>query len=375
MRRSTRGAAPVVLVACAALLLVAWPAIAQTSLETSASKEAWFQRALVGGGEDPACSSPAGCPFEAAAPADPYPEDTLHVGAIGGRQESATYLVFPLSGADPDAEVTGGTVHLPVADESSGTSRPDAAAMVACLVTEPFAAAEGGPPEEAPAVDCTTSVDAVYEPDADPARFTVDLIPFVRRWTAGARNHGIGLLVAEGSQETWHAAFSASSREGDDVAPPPTATLTVAEPSSDEGSAPGRPDEPVGGPAGGVDDDTAASMGGTSPPASTGRSSVAGSPQLGREPQPDVAPEGEAPRPQVAQPDEPASATPISQPRVAGGYAYPGVWLLPLALLVGAGSLLRTLRTDVEVLTDADERDLVGRLWLAFFPDGDRGAT
>lgn len=375
MRRSTRGVAPGVLAACAVLLLVAWPAVAQTSQETSASKEAWFHRPLVGGGEDPACSSPAGCPFEAAAPADPYPEDTLHVGAIGGRQESATYLVFPLTGTEPDAEVTGGTVHLPVADESSGTSRPDGAEMVACLVTEPFPAAEGGDPEDAPAVDCTTSADAVYEPDVDPARFTVDLTPFVRRWNAGARNHGIGLLVAEGSQDTWHVAFSASTREGDDVAPPPTATLTFAEPPSDDGAPDGGAGEPIAGPAGGTDDGDRAPPEAAPPPVSTGRSSVAGSPQLGTAPGPEVAPQGQAPPPQVARPDEPESVAPISQPRVGGGYAYPGVWLLPLALLAGAGSLIRTLRADVEVLTAEAERDLVGRLWLAFFPDGDRGAT
>ena len=101
---------------------------------------------------------------------------------------------------------------------------------------------------------------------------------------------------------------------------------------------------------------------------------MARSPQLGTAPQPEVAPEPEGPQPEVAQPEQPASATPISQPRV-GGYAYPGVWLLPLALLAGAGSLIRTLRADVEVLTAETERDVVGRLWLAFFPNGDRGAT
>lgn len=352
--------------AASVLATLASPTVAQTSVDVATDKEAWYRTRVVGGHDDPACSSPAGCPLEPGLPADPYPEDTLHVGAVGNRQESATFLSFPLGTVPPGGEIIGGTVLLPVADQDSGTNRPEAAQLTACLVTEPFEPVQGGPPEEVPAVDCSTSADAIFEPEADSPQFSVDLTPFLHRWEQGAENHGIGLLMAEGNEEAWHVAFSASSREGDE-APPPSATLTWVDASSD------RPAERSQAASDGAVPNPPNGAGDSDEPGRTRAPSASlTQPQTSRAPTLESAPdEDDAPAPMVA-PEQEAATPTAATAQQAAVYAYPEAWLLPLVLLVGAGSLIRTLRVEVEVLADGAPRDLTGRLWLAFFPDSNR---
>ena len=185
----------------------------------STSDEAWYA-------PPPTCALPTGCgPTESLPPLSRYPAGTLHVGVTAGLEDARTYLKLDLGGVPFDATVTGGTLTLPVAPAADGTSSPEMAQVAACFVTAPFAPAEGSvaPP---PAVDCSTTATAVYEP-GPPAVLTVDLAAFTARWGAGETNNGIALLPAAGTAPgtTWHVAFSAKSRTGSDV-PAASARLT-----------------------------------------------------------------------------------------------------------------------------------------------------
>lgn len=367
-RGRARATLIVALIVPVAVLLTAPPASAETAEDVPTGIEAWYRTPLVGGSEDPACSGPAGCPFQPAAPADPYPENTLHVGATAGRQDSATFVTFARTGIPFDAELADGTAILPVASSDAGTFQPEEAHLVACLVTEPFKPVQGGPPEEVPKVDCTTSSEAVLQAEADPAHFRVDLAPFIARWNAGVPDNGIGLLAGDGSEGRWHVAFSASQREGEDVAPPITATFTF---TTSEDDSPVLPPAPVGEgvsdtPGGDGDFATPGASGGLSAPSFTSDRGAG----LNDAAPPEVAsgPAGSQEAESVAEPQV-ADVPPPAPAAATSGYAYPSMWLMPLVLVVGAGALARGLTEDVEVLDEDASRGLLGRLWLAFFPD------
>src|SRR5207244_8268599 len=112
-----------------------------------------------------------------------WPAGALHVGLSAGVEDARTYLKLDLGPVPSDATLTGGTLTLPIAPAADGTSSPEAAKVVVCFATAPFAASQGSPAPP-PAVDCTTSAPAQFAAGPPPV-LTVDLAPFASRWAAG----------------------------------------------------------------------------------------------------------------------------------------------------------------------------------------------
>jgi len=290
--------------------------------------DAWYAAAA-------ACtSSPTGC-LPAAAPASPYPAKTLHVGVVAGQEEARTYLSLDLAALPGGTALTGGTLRIPVGGPDDGSRSPDTASLQACLVTAAFHDAAEGATDAPPAVDCRTTAPAKYVAAAgnDPEMFTVDLTAFGSAWTAGSLNQGIALLPAADTAppSSWHVAMSAHDRTGSTVAAP-TATVQYASAAAGDAfdtadvSAPAAAD-------------------------SAGSSSVSfAAPPLA--PQADTTPALQAP---AVQPEVAAQASPVPPVQQVtpqafvggGGFAYPGVFLLPLLLAGAGGWLARALTRDL----------------------------
>lgn len=185
--------------------------------------EAWHRISVLAPDEEPTCDLPAGCPAPQPAlpPADAYPDDTLHVGRELGRDVAQTFFTFDLRSLPSDATVVGGLVTLPVAGAESGTSNPQAAEMVACLLDEPPDPVQGGESSDRPDFDCeAASSRTIYDMDEDV--FIVDLAPIGALWADGAPNHGVAIVPDPdpvGSHATWRVVFHGKDRDADDAVP------------------------------------------------------------------------------------------------------------------------------------------------------------
>ena len=221
-----------------------------------------------------------------------YPEGTLHVGAIAGQESDRTYLRFEL-GAPQDAQLTIATLTIPVAADA-GTMSPEDADIRACAVPEGFTSGD----DPAPEVDCDRSADAAFVAGDTPV-FTVDVSTLV------VDGH-VDLALVPAGGDAWHVGFDSTSREGGSPATV-VAAFTPADPS---------PAVPA--------------------PTAGGRSSSR--PTFAAPAPPVRPPVLAAPRAPVAvggaiagvagQQVEPTSDTD------GGGFRYPGVFALPLALLL-----------------------------------------
>lgn len=361
-------------VTCALLLalpvVAALPVLAQPaggSAEAGTSLEAWYRTSPVGGEDDPLCATPAGCPAAPVSPAPPYPDGTLHVGATSGRPDAVTYVAFDTSILPAGAELTGGTAVFPVAGVQDGSVAAETAELQACLVGQPFEPAQGAPAEEAPAPDCAVPVPATYVAEGEVPSFEVDLTRFAAAWGGIGAIAGLALVPADGATGTWHVAFSGREREQEASAPPITALLTYREAAADSGAGGGFGSSLFPDPPSGSSGSSGSGFDSSSSPFSSGFQSAPSSGPAVAAPQ-TAAPGGADPAPQVAAP-ETVTGQPVAALVAPGAYPYPVVWLLPLALALGAVVLSRALTGEVEVLADDDERDLIARLWLAFFPE------
>ena len=314
-----RGARVALVTAIGALAIVVAVGRAGASAPSTASVvpelESWYQ-------PDPTCASPIGCstgalPTEVAVPS-PYPEGTLHVGWASGAETARSYLAFPVAGL---GTITSATLTVPLdVDPANGDVRSADAQVRACLATGNLSDVEGAI-SQPPNVDCTN--DAVLEYVASPTPQLVgDLEPLLIGLTTSS---GVALLpVADATAAAWHVTFSAHDRDGEEVTPPASLRLVVAEEDAEE-----RPPAPT------IDV-------GTLP------QSVA-LPDLGALPPPTAPPVVQVPV-TVAPPPVITTTTPIT---ATVGFAYPGLLLLPLVLLVVVPLVARALTTD---LTPIDSR-------------------
>jgi hypothetical protein len=280
-------------------------------------------------------SSPTGC-LPAGAPAPPYPAKTLHVGVAAGQEESRTYLSLDLAALPAGTALSGGVLKLPVAGPDDGSRAADTATLRACLVTASFKDATEGATDAPPAIDCKTSSPAKHVAAAgnEPEMFTVDLTAFASSWAGGALNQGLVLVPAEDTAPNamWHVAMSAHDRTGSTVAAP-TAVVQYASAA-----------------AAGDDFDTS-DVAPAAPTDSTGSSSVsfAAAPLA---PQPDTTPVVPAPavQPEVAPQASPVAPVQQLTPQAfvgGGGFAYPGVFLLPIVIAAAGAMLARALTRDL----------------------------
>ena len=266
------------------------PAVADT-VTVSTAKEAWY------------LTIPLAAP--GAPPVSPYPAGSLHVGLTGGQEDSRSYVSLDLTSLDSDAEVTSGTLVLPVAPDA-GTRSPEAARLRVCRAAAPEDDVEGStaPP---PDIDCSLSADATYAPEQNV--FEADLEPFI-----GFLDGGLAIVSQPpNSNESWHVAFHGRDAEGADGI---SARLTVAEEAVSEFA-----------PAPALDSESFAAD--IHPEAGVGR--PVPSAGLGAAAAP-------APKPPVARtPAAGGSNRVVTQPVVLGteeGFRYSIIFGLPLLLLV-----------------------------------------
>src|SRR2546423_1912629 len=103
---------------------------------------------------------------------------------------------------------------LPVATNTQdGSLSPASAAIKGCLVTQPVSDGTAGSTAKPPAVDTSVCSKAVYS--ATTLGFTLDLAPFVLRWSAGTPNNGIALvpdLTKAGPTTVWHVTLNGRQR-------------------------------------------------------------------------------------------------------------------------------------------------------------------
>jgi hypothetical protein len=311
-------------------VILAAPAAAgaQHTIRVSDAAEAWYTYSPAS-----PCASPLGCP-PAKAPTSPYPPHTLHVGETAGQETARTYLDPNLAAVPPTVVPVTGSMTLPVSTNGrAGNVDVAAAAIEACLVTQPITDGVDGAGGKPPADTCRVHAAARYHRRRND--FTVNLTPFIRAWTGGQLQFGIVLLPAHGQSRlsAWHVAFngrqlkhvrhivsvlrvrtvSPATAAIGPPAPPPAAPVAPAPaaPAAPSGSAP-------------------------APAGSSGQLPSAGAA---------VSPGSTKGAPPLV------AGNPKSRPRAAaftgsGGFQYPEILLLPLALLAGLAGAGRLLTSD-----------------------------
>lgn len=325
MRRAVVRSLTAVLVAGSAGLGFMPLAHADSTTNLSPSAAAWYQ-------PNPTCASPAGCvttgSLPVAPPVDvplsPYPAGTMHVAYAGasaqgqaqGQETARSYLAYPYSSVD--GTVTAATLDVPLdTNPQDGSQQPETSHVQVCLVSAPITSTEGStsPP---PLASCDSHAPMTYVATPQP-HLHADLAPLL---SGLLTTSGIALLpdaTAVSQADAWHVVFSAKDN-------PPVMKLSLT-PTTNGGD--GLP--PVDLP--------------TEAPAVTGPVT-----------QP-VIPDSSTPViPGTAAPTVPDPVSPQILPQrppvaaartVTVGYAYPVVWLLPLAFLVLVPLAARALTQDL----------------------------
>ena len=291
-----------------------------TSLTPSAA--AWYQ-------PNPSCALPTSCVTTGSLPAQPpvdvplspYPAGTMHVaytGSSGQGQETArSYLAFPYSSVD--GTVTAATLDVPLdTNTQDGSAQPETSHVQVCLVSAPITATEGSvatPPQASCDQHATMSYVATPQP-----HLHADLAPLLQGLLTTT---GVALLpdATKVSQaDAWHVVFTAKDNA-------PVLKLTVTPTTSDAGDF-----VPVDVP--------------SAPPVDTGTGTVT-QPVIPDTTTP-VVPDTTVPDVQAPTVPQQQVAQPVSSPQtITVGYAYPVVWLLPLAFLVLVPLAARALTRDL----------------------------
>jgi hypothetical protein len=290
--------------------------------------EAWYQ-------PNPSCTSlvgcvtpnslPAGAPT--AAPTHPFPDGTLHIAASGTVETARSYLSFPLdsTGGTP----TAATLDVPLdAATQDGDLRSSTAKIQACLAISAFGPVRGSL-DAPPAIDCDVHADVLYVATPTP-HLHADLRPLL----AGASSTFEVVLLPDATKlsptDMWRVVFSAHDRPDAAKTAPALLTVERPEPTQQASEPPSQlPPEPVG--------DAPAPV--FAPPA--GFSSLPGITA--------ATPLGAPPTPQAAVAAPVAPLVPSGQvaPSRTFGYAYPLVWLLPLALICLVPLVARALTKEL----------------------------
>ena len=255
------------------------------------------------------------------------PAETLHVEMNANRPVSRAFVVPDFSLIPDDATITAASMVLPLSEDPLALNNAvETARFEGCLVTSAVPDGEQGRLSKAPDYDCeAASSPAVYDPKG--GLFTVDLMPLVERWTAGAENFGVALVPDVSEDETaaadpgstFHVGFNGSDAKG---VPGAESLITFTVPAAEEPET-----EPTQAPT------TGGGGGGTS---TTGGGIVTPEPPPAEEPA--SAPEA-APAVPGTEALEPAPYSLINAP----WYTYRGVVFLPLAFLVAISLTGRAL--------------------------------
>jgi hypothetical protein len=291
--------------------------------------EAWYQ-------PNPSCAGPVGCAstnalptaLPATPPTSPFPAGTLHIGVAGGKEIARTYLAFAFSGLD---RVTAASLTVPVDVASGdGSLTPETAKVQVCRYSGGIASADGSI-DEPPAADCSATAPAVYSATPTP-HLTADITKVI---AGSALASGLALLpdaTSTAPTDSWRVVFSARTRADAAKTQPASITFTIAD-AEPAASQPG---------VGVVD------LPSEDAPFLTNIVPVEGVAFASVPPVPSA-----APAPVVDRPAAPIGAVGSSH-TVSVPYAYPTVWLLPLALLVLMPAFGAALTKDLTPATNEE---------------------
>jgi hypothetical protein len=234
---------------------------------------------------------------------------------MGAGQETArTYLGFSLSLVDQ--ELTAASLDIPLDTAAQdGSVQPETSKVIVCASSGSVTPAYGSIASP-PSADCSEKAAATYVEKPAP-HLHADLTPLLDVLASG---NGLALIPdAEASGQTgvWQVVFSAHDRADAAKTPPATLGVTLTDLPQQEEPPVTVPEAPA---------PQAPSLGGISPPVAT--------PQL----------------PEAPAAGGPAPTVPRAVPQartVTVGYAYPTVWLLPLAFLVVIPLVARSLTKDL----------------------------
>jgi hypothetical protein len=280
------------------------------------SVEAWYQ-------PNPTCASPIGCvglgslpaPLPAPIPLTAFPAGSLHVAVDGGQETARTYLSFSLPLFD--GTLTAASIDIPLdTAQADGSVTPESSHVAVCSFTASITPANGSI-DAPPTASCTSSAKAAYVATPAP-HLHADLTPLLNALAAGG---GLVLLpdaAVVAPTDAWHVVFSAHNRTDAGKTSPATVAVTLDTTPEPEFSPPPvtTPVEP-----------------GVAPPP-LGPVSLPG-PVIQQQP------------PTVINP-APTMPQTVPQARtITVGYAYPTVWLLPLAFLLVVPVVARALTRDL----------------------------
>ena len=293
---------------------------ADSQMTLTPTVEAWYQ-------PNPSCATPTGCQDPTALPANsPYPAGTLHIALTAGQETARSYLALPLSGVV--RTITSGSLTVPLdVSQNDGSSNASAAKVQVCVTSATFTAVEGSF-DNPPKIDCSTAVPAAYVEKPQP-HLQADLTSLTSKLSSAT---GLVLLpdaTKAGPGDSWRTVFSSHTRSDAAKTPPVTVTLSIADPPADS------PDQQ---PVVSLPDNATSSLGGITPAAGTG---------FAAPPSVDV-PTVEAPAVTAPHVSAPVNAAPVLVGKtITVGYAYPIVWLLPLAFLLLVPLAARALTRDL----------------------------
>jgi hypothetical protein len=323
MRQPQRAYRTAVVVVCAMLLALSlWSpsASAQPKLQTEVvptSIEAWYYL-IPGPALPPLPTEPE--------PANPYGEDTLHVGITAGEEDSRTYISLNVEDLPLTFEIEKGYLELPI-DPDNGTFGETSAHAQVCLADPPTESVEGSF-EEPPEVDCKTKADATYRKKPYPR-----LIASLTEFGADLAFSGLAVLASKKAienSETWHVAFYGKKNKAKEAKPiQAKLSFTKEDPFASFDDSIGSINEDFGAPL---------SLGGGADISSVSGPSF-GNETLDTAQQPDAPTQAESPVEAL-----PATVQPASQTRPATI-----VWYLPLVLFALASYLASALATQVVI--------------------------
>lgn len=278
-----------------------------TSTTLSPTVDAWYV-------PDPVCApQPVNCVGGVlpARPATPGPARTMHVAAAASRELARTYLTFDLEKLQGD--ITQASLMVPL-DTAGGSLSPETSAVIACTWAGSIVNADASlqPP---PIPNCRKFAALTYK--AAPAPHLEGNLNAIAAQLATAS----GLVLMPDAKKVtptgaWHVVFSAHDRGVAAITAPPSLSVTTTPFTAD--------DEPV--------DEVV-----TEEPFVSDFDGSTGF----------FTPAIDIPEPRVAEPRVPAVITPQTR-SVFFPYAYPQVWLLPLALLVLVGAAGSVLTREIK---------------------------
>lgn len=288
--------------------------------------EAWYHP------ETSLLPTPVPTPVVGPPAVNPYDDQTLHTGVKMGQEDSRMYFTLDVVALGLTAIPQSGTLVIPV--DPAASSDVKTAALHLCYVSSPPEKSVEGSTDTPPKVDCSIDADPKYHKKPRPY-LSFDLTPFASVLTSG----GLALVPtqkASDAQQTWHVETYAKKNTDKD------AMTIAAVVKVQKVSEPGLNDI-IGGGSGLSSSGPALGSGGSAPLTGSGSGGLSIGNSGSGSSQP-LAGGQQSPGPTQAQTQPSPGAIALAP---VAAVRYPGIWFVPLVIVVGAGFFGFALTRDV----------------------------